>query len=130
MSNNSIPNIAASFSLLTINNNDNIVPHIYNRCMEYIKADDDVKLQQLKYVVVRQYLDCLLVMLGKNSTDKKSNKAVMQLTTIINSNIINNMEYTLPERVNKFLIFLGDICDRNPEINALVTEWDSNTHYF
>jgi hypothetical protein len=126
MSNNSLPSLSDELVSRNNKNANNVVPRIYARMKEYLACDGQIKL--LKLVVVRQYMHCMLLMLkanhGRNATE------LMQLKTILNSKIINDMEYPLQSRMCKFLVFLNMVCDENSDINKLVGNWDDNVLYF
>ena len=127
MSNNSLPFLSEDLNPRNNKNAANVVPRIFARMKAYLTCED-VKVKELKCVVVKQYLHYLLLMLKANH--KRNGTELMQLKTILNSKIINDMEYTLPVRMCKFLVFLNGMCDTNNDLNNLVCNWDDNVIYF
>jgi hypothetical protein len=138
MSNNSLPDIANELDSAKIKNPKSVVPSIYVRLKEYLAADishqqlydNQEKIHKLKYTVVRQYLQNLLLTLRSSAVNNKRNTELMQLKTILNSQILNGMEYALPIRFGKFLVFLNQICENDSKVNSIVDEWDHNVVYF
>ena len=127
MSNNSLPFLSEELNPRNNKNPQNAVPKIYNRMKEYL-VSGDFTTKTLKLTVVRQYLHCLLQML--KASHKRNTMELMQLKTILNSKIINDMEYTLQSRMCKFLVFLNGLCETNNELNTLVCNWDDGVIYF
>lgn len=125
MSNNSLPDLPNEFSIHKIKNPCSVVPRIYTRFIEYIKEEDS-KIRQLKYTVVRQYLHNLLITIKNNKQSSSTN----QLKTILNSPVLNGIEYSLHNRMLKFIIYLNMICEKDVNMNNIVQEWDNNVVYF
>lgn len=138
MSTNSIPDISNELDIAKIRNPKSIVPSIYLRLKDYINSnaadrnnyDNQEKLHSLKYTVVRLYAHNLLNTLKNSNFSNKYNTTFMQLKTILNSKIINNIEYPLSIRIGKFFVLLNQICEIEIEIDKTVREWDSNVIYF
>lgn len=126
MSNNSLPNIANEID--PADKKETIVLAIYKRAKEYVGSNDICdKNHTLKYTVIRIYLRSLLTIL-KNANINPNH--IMQLKTILNSKILNDMEYPLHIRVWKFLVYLNELCKTDEVANLLISEWDSHVFYF
>lgn len=122
----SIPNLANEID--TASTQKTIVVDIYKRIKLYLgDTPPSDKFYDLKYTVIRQYLHNLLLTLKNAGIEPKF---IMQLKTILNSRIINDMEYSLKIRIGKFLVHLNNFCVINMNATALISEYDANVLYF
>ena len=154
MANNSLPNIPNFIDLNNIRiNSKSIAPHLQkkintyllpetknaeyfqgtstglSRCSIGITPITDDKLKKLKYTVIRLYATQMLNILKTSGLNKSQTYKIMQLKTILNSVILNEIEYEFSIRIGKFITFLHDICENDEHINNIVIDYDNVNMY-
>ena len=120
MDKNCSTNISKRLNLYLLNNTNNNTNN----------NENDIKLNKLKYTVIRLYFHNLIKLCYESKLNKSQLDKVRQLKILINNNIIDGTVYDFPERIPKVLSFLYDICKNDNEINLLINEYDTITMYF